>query len=118
MIAGMARRVRVDVPGGRYHMRSGGNERRAIFQNHRARAHRLELLEELPQRFGAQLPSSVNATLRTRCEIGMGDRWPNSELSEPLLSVLLKGDDPSAVSAEELDRKLGPLWKPAVRACV
>jgi uncharacterized protein YndB with AHSA1/START domain len=42
--------------------------------------------------------------------VGAGSGW---EYAFIRLHVLLRGDDPSEVSAEQLDRKLGPLWAAA-----
>jgi uncharacterized protein YndB with AHSA1/START domain len=52
---------------------------------------------------------------KTEWWFGAGSGW---EFALIKLSVLLKGDDPSKVSAEELDRKLGPVWTAAGRLCV
>lgn len=51
---------------------------------------------------------------KTEWWIGAGSGW---EYALIRLSVLLRGDDPARVSAEELDQKLGPLWTAAGRAC-
>jgi hypothetical protein len=45
---------------------------------------------------------------------GAGSGWEYALIK---LSVLLRGDDPSKVSAEELDQKLAPFWTEAGRAC-
>lgn len=42
--------------------------------------------------------------------VGAGSGW---EYAFIRLRVLLQGDDPSKVSAEQLDQKLGPLWTAA-----
>lgn len=42
--------------------------------------------------------------------VGAGSGW---EYALIRLRVLLQGDDPSKVSAEQLDQKLGPLWTAA-----
>lgn len=44
---------------------------------------------------------------KTEWWIGAGSGWEYALIK---LSVLLRGDDPSIVSVEELDQKLGPLW--------
>lgn len=44
--------------------------------------------------------------------LGAGSGW---EYALIRLRVLLRGNDPSIVSAEELDQKLGPLWTAAGR---
>ena len=51
----MARPLRIDVAGGRYYVTNRGNERRPIFRDDRDRWHFLELLAELPQRWGARV---------------------------------------------------------------
>ena len=51
----MARPLRIELSGGLYHLTSRGNERRAIFRDTRDREHFLELLAELPERFGTIL---------------------------------------------------------------
>jgi REP element-mobilizing transposase RayT len=51
----MARPLRILRPGGRYHVTARGNERRAIFRDDRDRRRFLELLAELPTRFGTRL---------------------------------------------------------------
>ena len=47
----MARPLRIEHPGGWYHITSRGNERRAVFRADRDRIHFWELLAEMPQRF-------------------------------------------------------------------
>ena len=51
---------------------------------------------------------------KTEWWLGAGSGW---EYALIRLGVLLRGDDPSRVSAEELDQKLGPFWLEAGRAC-
>jgi REP element-mobilizing transposase RayT len=51
----MARPLRIEHPGGWYHLTARGNERRAIFRDDRDRAHFLELLENMVGRFGVCL---------------------------------------------------------------
>ena len=55
----MARPLRVEVPGGRYHLTARGNERRNIFRGTTDYEHFLKLLSELPQRFGTRLHAFV-----------------------------------------------------------
>jgi putative transposase len=55
----MARPLRIEIPGGRYHLTARGNERRKIFRDDRDRLHFLDLLSELPERFGARLHAYV-----------------------------------------------------------
>jgi len=47
----MARPLRIERPGGWYHVTARGNERRAIFRDERDRRHFLELLAEAVLRF-------------------------------------------------------------------
>lgn len=51
----MARPLRIQRVGGRYHVTARGNERRAIFRDDRDRRHFLELMGELPERFGTRV---------------------------------------------------------------
>jgi putative transposase len=51
----MARPLRIEHPGGWYHITARGNERRAIFRDDRDRAHFLELLEKVVGRFGLRV---------------------------------------------------------------
>ena len=53
----MARPLRIEMAGGRYHLTARGNERRNIFRDDRDRRHFLELLSELPGRFGTLIHS-------------------------------------------------------------
>ena len=55
----MARPLRIEISGGLYHLTSRGNERRDIFRDTRDREHFLELLAELPERFGSLLYAYV-----------------------------------------------------------
>jgi len=55
----MARPLRMEVPGGRFHVTARGNERRAIFRDDRDRFHFLSLLGELPGRFGVRMHAYV-----------------------------------------------------------
>ena len=47
----VARPLRIDLPGGWYHLTSCGNERGRIYRDDTDRTHSLELLEELVVRF-------------------------------------------------------------------
>jgi REP element-mobilizing transposase RayT len=49
----------MDVPGGWYHVTARGNERRAIFLDDRDRERFVELLAELPGRFGVRVHAYV-----------------------------------------------------------
>jgi REP element-mobilizing transposase RayT len=55
----MARALRIERPGGRYHVTSRGNERKALFRDDSDRFHFFELLAELGQRFGARVHAYV-----------------------------------------------------------
>ncbi len=55
----MARALRIEIQGGHYHVTARGNERRAIFRQDKDRTHFLELLSELPPRFGVRLHAYV-----------------------------------------------------------
>lgn len=55
----MPRPLRIEIPGGRYHVTARGNERRAIYRDDRDRAHFLELLGTLPARFGTVIHAYV-----------------------------------------------------------
>jgi len=55
----MARPLRIEIPGGRYHLTARGVERRALFHDDSDRQHILELLAELPERFGTLLHAYV-----------------------------------------------------------
>jgi len=55
----MARALRIERPGGRYHVTARGNERKAIYRQDADRAHFLELLAELPERFGLRIHGYV-----------------------------------------------------------
>ena len=48
--ASVARPLRIEIPGGRYHVTARGNERRDLFRDDRDRLHFLELLGELAER--------------------------------------------------------------------
>ena len=51
----MARPLRIERSGGRYHVTARGNERKHIFQVEAGRFHFLELLGELGERFGTRV---------------------------------------------------------------
>ncbi len=73
----MARPLRIQIPGGRYHLTARGNERRAIFRDERDREHFLELLGELPERFGVLL----HAYVLMRCHFHLLLETPEANLS-------------------------------------
>jgi len=51
--------LRIQYPGGRYHVTARGNERREIFRDETDRFHLLELWSELGQRFGTRIHGYV-----------------------------------------------------------
>src|SRR5215471_4310222 len=55
----MARPLRIERPGGRYHVTARGNERKAIYRNDTDRAHFLEVLAETVERFGIRIHAYV-----------------------------------------------------------
>jgi REP element-mobilizing transposase RayT len=55
----MARALRIERPGGRYHVTARGNERKAIYRDDRYRAHFLQLLGEAGGRFGLRIHAYV-----------------------------------------------------------
>ena len=55
----MARALRFECPGGRYHVTARGNERRNIFRDDSDRFHLLELFSELGPRFGSRVHAYV-----------------------------------------------------------
>jgi putative transposase len=55
----VARALRIERAGGRYHLSARGNERRDIFRDERDRQHFLDLLAGLPERFGSRLHAYV-----------------------------------------------------------
>ena len=55
----MARALRIERPGGRYHVTARGNERKSIFRDDTDHFHFLELLGELGERFGGRVHAYV-----------------------------------------------------------
>jgi len=55
----MARALRIQCPGGRYHATARGNERREIFWDDSDRFRFLELLSDLERRFGVRVRAYV-----------------------------------------------------------
>jgi len=55
----MARPLRIERPGGRYHVTAFGNEQKAIFRINADRYHFLELLAEASERFGVRIHAYV-----------------------------------------------------------
>jgi hypothetical protein len=63
----MARALRIERAGGRYHVMARGNERKVIFRDERDYFHFLELLSQLSQRFGARVHAyALNSELGAR----------------------------------------------------
>jgi hypothetical protein len=58
-IAATARALRIQRPGGRYHVTARGNERKAIYREESDRTHFLELLGELTERLGLRVHTYV-----------------------------------------------------------
>ena len=56
---GMARALRINLAGGRYHVTARGNERKAIFRDDTDRFHFLELVGEQGERFGTRVHAYV-----------------------------------------------------------
>jgi putative transposase len=55
----MSRALRIERPGGRYHVTARGNERKSIFRDDPDRFHFLELLADLGGRFGVRIHAYV-----------------------------------------------------------
>jgi REP element-mobilizing transposase RayT len=55
----MARPLRIERPGGRYHITARGNERKAVYRGDSDRFHFLELLSEATERFGIRIHAYV-----------------------------------------------------------
>ena len=55
----MARALRIERPGGRYHLSARGNERKPIYRDDSDRAHFLELLGEATKRFAIRVHAYV-----------------------------------------------------------
>ena len=55
----MARALRIERPGGRYHVTARGNDRKDIFRNDTDHFHFLELLSQLGERFGVRVHAYV-----------------------------------------------------------
>jgi putative transposase len=84
----MARPLRIEIPGGRYHLTARGNERRSIFRDNPDREHFLELLAELPERFGTMLhayvlmPNHFHLVLETpEANLSRSGQWLNVSYS-------------------------------------
>jgi REP element-mobilizing transposase RayT len=55
----MARPLRIERPGGRFHVTARGNERKAIYRRDSDRFHFLELLSEATERFAIRIHAYV-----------------------------------------------------------
>jgi putative transposase len=55
----MARPTRLDLEGGWYHVLNRGIERRSIFKSSKCYSHFVELLSQLPKRFGVRIHGYV-----------------------------------------------------------
>ena len=55
----MARALRIERPGGRYHITARGNERNSIYRDDSDRTHFLELLAETTERFALRIHAYV-----------------------------------------------------------
>lgn len=55
----MARALRIERPGGRYHVTARGNERKSIYRDDSDRTHFLELLAETTERFALRIHAYV-----------------------------------------------------------
>jgi len=66
----MARPLRIERPGGRYHVTAGGNERKAVYREDSDRTHFLELLSEATKR----LTLRVHASKDHPC-LCLGRKW-------------------------------------------
>jgi putative transposase len=56
---GMSRALRLERPGGHFHVTARGNDRQAIFRSDSDKTHFLELLGELGERFGVRAHAYV-----------------------------------------------------------
>jgi putative transposase len=84
----MARPLRIEMAGGRYHVTARGNERRRIFRDERDYEHLVELLGELPERFGTVLhayvlmPNHFHVVLETpEANLSRTGQWLNVSYS-------------------------------------
>jgi REP element-mobilizing transposase RayT len=55
----MARPLRIQRPGGRYHVTARGNERESVYRRDSDRFHFIELLAEATERFGVRIHVDV-----------------------------------------------------------
>src|SRR5580704_3834873 len=80
----MSRPLRIQRVGGWYHVTARGNERKAVFRGDRDRAHFLELLAKMTERFGLRLRAYVLMDNHyhlivelTRAHLSRGLQWLN-----------------------------------------
>ena len=106
----MARPLRIDVPGGWYHVTARGNERRAVFLDARDRDRFVGLLAELPGRFG----------VRVHAYVLMGNHWhtlietPDANLSRVVQWVQVS----YSVWFNRRHRRVGHLFQGRFKAIV
>ena len=81
----MARPLRIEIEGERYHQTARQNERRAIYRDNRDREQFLELLAEFPGRFGSILDAYVlmnnhyHLVIQTpEANLSRIGQWPNA----------------------------------------
>src|SRR5208283_2431525 len=84
MVGGVARPLRIERPGGWYHVTARGNERRAIFRDDRDRQHFCDLMAEAVETFGWRLHAYVLMdnhfhllVERPEPNLGRGMQWLN-----------------------------------------
>jgi len=84
----MARPIRIDLPGGWYHVVNRGIERREIFGDETSFEHFLELLSEMPERFAIRIhgfvlmPNHYHLQLETpRANLSKAIQWLNVSYS-------------------------------------
>src|SRR2546426_737127 len=84
----MARPLRLEQAGARYHLTARGNERRAIFRDEADRQHFVGLLAGLPERFGTRLhayvlmPNHYHLLLETpEANLSRAGQWLNVSYS-------------------------------------
>jgi REP element-mobilizing transposase RayT len=70
----MARALRIERPGGRYHVTSRGNQQKPIYRDDPDRAHCLELLGEATERFGIRVHAYVLMDNHYHLLIDRGER--------------------------------------------
>ena len=71
----MARKLRIEYPGARYHVTARGNDRQRIFQTDADRQHLLEILEEGQERYDVRLYAYV--LMQTHYHLVVQTEHPN-----------------------------------------